>query len=58
MEHNTFQLGKAEYQDVMEQAYSRYRIDKTRMLRYARRRNKHSEIQKYLEGSIKQNAFT
>ena len=49
---------KAEYQDVMEQAYSRYRIDKTRMLRYARRRNKHSEIQKYLEGSIKQNAFT
>lgn len=36
--------GKAEYPDVIAQAESRYLLDKTRMLRYARRRNKLEEI--------------
>ena len=36
--------GKEEYPNVIEQAKSRYLLDKTRMLRYARRRNKLEEI--------------
>ena len=40
---------KAEYADIIEQAQERYLIDRVRMLRYARRRNKKEEIKKYLE---------
>ncbi len=38
---------KAEYSDVMEQAQSKYLLDKVRMLRYARRRNKQDILLKY-----------
>ena len=41
---------KAEYLDVIEQVKSQYILDKKRMLRYARRRNKYAEINNYLEG--------
>ncbi len=41
---------KAEYPDVIEQAKGHYRLDEKRMLRYARRRNKHKEIDHYLKG--------
>ncbi|MBP5385513.1 MAG: hypothetical protein J6Y57_11170 [Lachnospiraceae bacterium] len=41
---------KAEYPDVIEQADSRYCLDKTRMLRYARRRNRENDIKVFLEG--------
>ena len=44
---------RAEYPDVIEQAESRYLLDKTRMLRYARRRNRQKEIKDYLEGDTK-----
>lgn len=47
----------AEYSSVIEQAESRYLLDKKRMLRYARRRNKYKEICNYLEGRI-ENAGT
>ena len=45
-------FSKAEYPDVIEQAESRFLLDKKRMLRYARRRNKHAEISVYLGGGI------
>ena len=43
---------KAEYPDVIEQAESRFLLDKKRMLRYARRRNRYKEICNYIEGRI------
>lgn len=42
-------FSKAEFTDIMEQAQRLYLLDKVRMLRYARRRNKHNEMLKYLE---------
>ena len=42
----------AEYPDVIEQAENHYFLDKRRMLRYARRRNRYKEIYNYLEGRI------
>ena len=42
-------FSKSELPDVFEQAQSRYRLDKTKMLRYARRRSRDDEIKKYLE---------
>ena len=44
-------FSKAEFPDIMEQAQSRYMLDKVRMLRYARRRNRKDELLKYLDGS-------
>ena len=44
-------FSKAELSDIYEQTQSRYRLDKVRMLRYARRRNKQDVLLKYLEGS-------
>ena len=44
-------FSKAELPDVYEQAQSRYLLDKVRMLRYARRRNRQDVLLKYLEGS-------
>lgn len=44
-------FSKAEFPDIMEQAQSRYKLDKVRMLRYARRRNRQEDLLKYLEGS-------
>ena len=44
-------FSKAELPDVYEQAKSRYLLDKVRMLRYARRRNRQDVLLKYLEGS-------
>ncbi len=41
--------GKGKYPDVIEQAQGRYLLDGRRMLRYARRRNRHEEIGAYLE---------
>ena len=48
---------KAEYTDVIEQVESRFFLDKKRMLRYAKRRNRYKEICNYLEGRI-ENAGT
>ena len=48
---------KAEYPDVIEQAESRFLLDKKRMLRYAKRRNRYKEIYNYLEGRM-ENAGT
>ena len=42
---------KSEYPDVIEQAESQYLLDKARMLRYARRRNREETIARYIEGS-------
>jgi len=39
----------AEYPDVVEDAKNNYQLDKRKMLRYARRRNKGKEIESYLE---------
>ena len=44
-------FSKAELPDVYERAQSRYLLDKVRMLRYARRRNRQEVLLKYLEGS-------
>lgn len=49
-------FSKAEFPDIMEQAQSRYRLDKARMLRYARRRNRQDILLKYLEGSKAEDA--
>ena len=49
-------FSKAELPDVYEQAQSRYHLDKVRMLRYARRRNRQEVLLKYLEGSKVENA--
>ena len=35
---------KAEFSSIMEQAFGRYQIDRQKLLRYARRRNKETEI--------------
>lgn len=43
---------RAEYADVIEQADRIYNIDRVRMLRYAKRRNKKDVIKKYLEGGM------
>ena len=40
---------KAELPDVFELVQRKYNLDKTRLLRYARRRNK-EEMKQYLEG--------
>ncbi len=42
----------AEYPEVVEQAEKSFLLDKKRMLRYARRRNKYANIKNYLEGRI------
>lgn len=42
-------FSKAELPDVFDQVQSRYRLDKAKMLRYARRRNKADEVKKYLK---------
>ncbi len=47
---------KAEYPDVLCLARSQYRLDKAKMLRYARRRNKGAAIKKYLEGETEKHA--
>lgn len=52
---NTY--SKAEIPDVIEQAQSCFRLDKTRLLRYARRRNREKEMKKYLEGSNAENVI-
>ena len=44
-------FSKSEIPDIMEQAQNRYMLDRVRMLRYARRRNRQDELLKYLEGS-------
>lgn len=44
-------FSKAELPDVCEQAQSKYLLDKVRMLRYARRRNRREMLLEYLEGS-------
>lgn len=49
-------FSKAELPDVYEQAQSRYCLDKVRMLRYARRRNRKDALLKYLEGSKTEDA--
>ena len=49
---------KAEFPDVIEQVQSRYYLDKVRLLRYARRRNREKEMKQYLEGSAIENAVT
>lgn len=41
---------KAEYPEIIRQAESRYLLDKTRMLRYAGRRNRQKEIAKHFAG--------
>ena len=43
-------FSKSELPEVFKQASSRYTLDQTKMLRYARRRNKEREIAKYLGG--------
>ena len=43
---------KAEYPDAIEQSQSRYFLDRVRMLRYARRRNRADVILKYLDGGV------
>ena len=42
-------FSKAELPDVFDQVQSRYRLNKAKMLRYARRRNKADEVKKYLK---------
>ena len=41
-------FSKAELPDIYEQAKSKYNIDKVRMYRYARRRNREDELKKYM----------
>jgi hypothetical protein len=43
-------FSKAEFPFVIEQAKSRYLLDRVRMLRYARRRNRQELFLKYLRG--------
>ena len=43
---------KAEFQSVLETAKERYRLDRRRMLRYARRRNKEEVIRRFLESEV------
>ena len=49
-------FSKSEFPDIMEQVQSRYQLDKVRMMRYARRRNRQDVILKYLEGSKTEDA--
>ena len=42
-------FSKAELPDVFDQALESYAIDRTRMMRYARRRNKAMDINRYLQ---------
>ena len=49
---------KAELSDVIEQAQSRYYLDKVRLLRYARRCNREKEMKQYLEGSTIEHVAT
>lgn len=44
-------FSKAELPDIFKQALERYAVDRTRMMRYARRRNKGMEIKEYLKGA-------
>ena len=43
-------FSKAELPDIFNQADNRYFLDKIRMYRYARRRNKEEQVKAYLEG--------
>ena len=43
-------FSKAELPDVFDQAKRQYRLNQTKMLRYARRRSKEEEIKEYLKG--------
>ena len=43
---------KAEYGEVIAQAVRRYTVDRSKMTRYARRRNKNSEIMAFLDEAI------
>ncbi len=52
----TTTFSKAELPDIYELAQSRYLLDKVRMLRYARRRNRQDVLLKYLEGSKAEDA--
>ena len=45
-------FSRAEYPSIVEQAYNKYRIDRIRMLRYARRRNKEIEIAYVLDTAM------
>ncbi len=49
---------KAEYPDIIEQSQSRYFLDRVRMLRYARRRNRVDVILKYLDGGVEEDVTT
>lgn len=43
---------KAEYESVTEQVLRRYRVETTKLLRYARRRNKEKELAKIIDKSL------
>ena len=45
-------FSRAEYPSIAAQAFAKYRIDRTRMLRYARRRNKEKEIAHILDADL------
>lgn len=49
-------FSRSEFPNVIEQAQSRYLLDTVRMLRYARRRNRHDVLLKYLEGGKTEDA--
>ena len=49
---------KAELPNVIETAQSHYSLDRVRMMRYARRRNRHEVLLKYLGGSTVEDAVT
>lgn len=44
--------GKAEFNSIVGQALSRYLVEKTKLLRYARRRNKGTEMTEILEANV------
>ncbi len=48
---------QAEYAFVMEQALSKYQVDSNKLLRYARRRGKDSNIREYLLPIMSANSF-
>jgi len=45
-------FSRAEYPSIVEQAFDKYMVDRTRMLRYARRRNKETEIAHALDTGL------
>ena len=45
-------FSRAEYPFIVEQAFDKYRVDRTRMLRYARRRNREMEIAHVLDADL------